>query len=230
MDKKFLESLGIDAAAIDLILTEAQKPTEEQDGIAKELETLKADLQAKDAEIATLQQEKQNGEKLINSLKNKTKDDENAQKLIADYKNQIEQIQAQALKDRIHSNVILELVDQGCSDPELVSYLVNEDNISVNNDGSFSGISEQVQLIKADEKRSAYFKSEEKPTQPERGGYDPLGESDYSNYLDGILSNAVNSNTANNTADDPILNLLREREKTQYADKGDPDAFWDALG
>lgn len=228
MEREYLEKLGLDDKVINLIMTEVEKSKEDDTDLKKELEQAKAEVQAKDAEIQTLTDEKTNSEKLINTLKNKTKDDEASQKLIQDYKTQIAQIQEQALKDRIHSKVILELVDQGCTDPELVSYLIKEDNISVNNDGSFTGISEQVQLLKNDEKRGIYFKSNEEQPQPTRGGYDPLASSDYSNYLDEIISNNTNSK-ADNSANDPILNILRERENSAYTEKGDPQAFWDSL-
>lgn len=225
MERKFLENFGLDTDVIEQIMKEANTGGEEVEELRKQLSSKEEELKAKDLEIESLNEKQENSEKLINTLKNKTKDDESSQKLIENYKNQIEQIQAQALKDRIHSRVILELVEQGCTDPELVSFLIKDENIQVNKDGSFSGITEQVQLLKNDEKRGSYFKSDEPIPQPERGGYPPESTSNYANYFDDIQS----KQTAEDNLGDPILNILRERDSKAYTEKGDPNKYWDSL-
>lgn len=229
--KNYLDALELDEKNVQEIMDKLR--ASDTTDLEKQLKSVQAELDSKLKEIEVLQEEKQNSEKVINSLKNKTKDDEQAQKLINDYKNQIEQIQAQALKDRIHSKVILELVDQGCSDPELLSYLIKEDNVQVNKDGTFTGIAEQIQLLKADEKRSAYFKSNEaqETIQPERGGYPPELSNPNGFNTFGDYSSAFNTmtKTAEPTSD-PILNILKERDEKMYSESGDPQKFWDALG
>ncbi len=169
MERTFLESFGLEKNQIDSILNEHSKDIGKK---VNEINSLQAQVEKLNGEITT-------ANSTINSLKNSNKDNEGLQKKIEEYKNKMTQMQTEFELERKNNAILNELQKNDFIDPDLVVNLIDSEKVVKANDGTYSGLTEQIDAIinnsKYDYLRNIQTEPVTEPVTPEvdRGGYDP---------------------------------------------------------
>ena len=168
MERTFLEGFGLEKDQIDKILNEHSKDIGKK---VNEINTLKAQVEKLEGDVNT-------ANSTINSLKNSNKDNEDLQKKITEYKDKMNQMQAEFELERKDNAILNELQKNDFIDPALVKNLIDTDKVIKANDGSYSGLTEQIENILNNSKYDYLrnIQSEEEPApapEVDRGGYDP---------------------------------------------------------
>lgn len=169
MERTFLESFGLEKNQIDSILNEHSKDIGKK---VNEINSLNAQLEKLQSEVST-------ANSTITSLKNSNRDNEDLQKKIDEYKNKMTQMQTEFDLERKNTAILNELQKNDFIDPDLVVNLIDTDKVIKAKDGTYSGLTEQIEAIinntKYDYLRNIKSEETEEIVIPEidRGGYDP---------------------------------------------------------
>lgn len=169
MERTFLESFGLEKNQIDSILNEHSKDIGKK---VNEINSLNAQLEKLQNEVST-------ANSTITSLKNSNRDNEDLQKKIDEYKNKMTQMQTEFDLERKNTAILNELQKNDFIDPDLVVNLIDTDKVIKAKDGTYSGLTEQIEAIinntKYDYLRNIKGEETEEIVIPEidRGGYDP---------------------------------------------------------
>ena len=169
MERQFLENFGLEKDQIDKILNEHSKDIGKK---VNEINTLNAQVEKLNGEVST-------ANSTINSLKNSNKDNEGLQKKIEEYKTKMTQMQNEFELERKNNAILNELQKNDFIDPDLVKNLIDTEKVVKANDGTYSGLTEQIDAIinnsKYDYLRNLKTETESEPVTPnvDRGGYDP---------------------------------------------------------
>lgn len=142
-------------------LTSEEKLDERYGKLKTQKEQLEADLQ--------------NANQLVDDLKKSNQSNEDLQSQIDDYKNQLEEVNAQRKDDQKNAAIELALTQSGALDNKAAKALLDLDKMELSDDG-LKGLDEQLKDLK--ENKGFLFQKEEDPTYPHlvKGG-NPNGSS-----------------------------------------------------
>lgn len=221
MERTFFDQFGLEKNQIDSILNEHSKDIGSK---VNEITDLNQKVQALQTTIDELNGKLETANSTINNLKNSNKDNESLQDKVKEYQEQIKQMQASFDLERKHNAIIAELTRQDFIHPELVMNLIDTDKVIKANDGTYSGLTEQIDAITANE-NYGYLRNTPKGGNSEpavtidRGGYDP-------NTGTGIPENL--STPSEKKLIGEIVGL--EVEAKQKAQTESAENFWNSLG
>lgn len=160
MKRKFLEDLGLEKDAIDKIMAEN----------GNDVNAAKADYETMKQQLDTVNTQIQERDKQLESLKNASGDNEALQKQIEalQEENKIAKEKYETDKKDLKLTMAIKLaIGNSAHDAELVAGLFDRGKLVLNEDGTVSGLEEQVKIIK---KEKAFLFNEEKPGTIIKGG------------------------------------------------------------
>ena len=175
MERDFLRGFGLEENQINQILNENSKDIGKKVNEIKQLET---EVNNYKSELEKVQGEVTTANATINNLKNSNKDNEALQNKIAEYKTKMDEMQKSFDLERKNNAIISELQKNDFIDPKLAIHLIDSDKVIKAQDGSYSGLTEQIDALmnnsQYDYLRNIQTETPEQ-TVPEidRGGYDP---------------------------------------------------------
>lgn len=160
MKRKFLEDLGLEKDAIDKIMAEN----------GNDVNAAKSDYEAVKQQLDTVNAQIQERDKQLEGLKKSSGDNEALQKQITDL-----QAENKAAKEKYEADMkelklttaIKLTIGDSAHDAELVAGLVDKGKLVLNEDGTVSGLEEQVKVIR---KEKAFLFKEEKTGAVIKGG------------------------------------------------------------
>ncbi|MFR2756594.1 MAG: phage scaffolding protein [Eisenbergiella massiliensis] len=160
MKRKFLEDLGLEKDAIDKIMAEN----------GSDVNAAKADYEATKQQLESANAQIQERDKQLESLKKSSGDNEALQKQITDL-----QAENKAAKEKYEADMkelklttaIKLAIGDSAHDADLVAGLFDRGKLVLNEDGTITGLEEQVKTIK---KEKAFLFKEEKPGTVIKGG------------------------------------------------------------
>ena len=160
MKRKFLEDLGLEKDAIDKIMAEN----------GSDVNAAKADNEAMKQQLESANAQIQERDKQLETLRKSSGDNEALQKQIADL-----QAENKAAKEKYEADMkelklttaIKLAVGDSAHDADLVAGLFDRGKLVLNEDGTITGLEEQVKSIK---KEKAFLFKEEKPGTVIKGG------------------------------------------------------------
>lgn len=160
MKRKFLEDMGLEKDAIDKIMAENGSDV---NAAKAEYEAAKQQLESANAQI-------QERDKQLETLRKSSGDNEALQKQITDL-----QAENKAAKEKYEADMkelklttaIKLAVGDSAHDADLVAGLFDRGKLVLNEDGTITGLEEQVKTIK---KEKAFLFKEEKPGTVIKGG------------------------------------------------------------
>lgn len=156
MKRELLKELGLDDAAIDQIMAENGKDIEKYKGTSEtqktELDGLKTQLAERDKQLKDLQANAGDSEALKQQLSQLQAQNAEQQKAYE------QQMQALKFKTALDT----ELLKANVIDADLINVKLDQSKIKLNDDGTVSGLSEQLAGLKKD--YSFLFKQQEQTT------------------------------------------------------------------
>ena len=160
MKRKFLEDMGLEKDVIDKIMAEN----------GSDVNAAKADYEATKQQLESANAQIQERDKQLESLKKSSGDNEALQKQITDL-----QAENKAAKEKYEADMkelklttaIKLAVGDSAHDADLVAGLFDRGKLVLNEDGTITGLEEQVKTIK---KEKAFLFKEEKPGTVIKGG------------------------------------------------------------
>ena len=160
MKRKFIEDLGLEKDAIDKIMAEN----------GSDVNAAKADNEAMKQQLESANAQIQERDKQLETLRKSSGDNEALQKQIADL-----QAENKAAKEKYEADMkelklttaIKLAVGDSAHDADLVAGLFDRGKLVLNEDGTITGLEEQVKSIK---KEKAFLFKEEKPGTVIKGG------------------------------------------------------------
>lgn len=160
MKRKFLEDLGLEKDAIDKIMAEN----------GSDVNAAKADYEATKQQLESANAQIQERDKQLETLRKSSGDNETLQKQITDL-----QAENKAAKEKYEADMkelklttaIKLAVGDSAHDADLVAGLFDRGKLVLNEDGTITGLEEQVKTIK---KEKAFLFKEEKPGTVIKGG------------------------------------------------------------
>lgn len=160
MKRKFLEDLGLEKDAIDKIMAEN----------GNDVNAAKSDYEAVKQQLDTVNAQIQERDKQLEGLKKSSGDNEALQKQITDL-----QAENKAAKEKYEADMkelklttaIKLAVGDSAHDADLVAGLFDRGKLVLNEDGTITGLEEQVKTIK---KEKSFLFKEEKPGTVIKGG------------------------------------------------------------
>lgn len=177
MERSFLDNFGLEKTQIDSVLNEHSKDIGEK---VTEINNLRSQIQGFETTIEELKGKLDTANSTINTLKNSNKDNESLQQKISEYQNQIKEMQASFDLERKNNVIINSLRENNFIDPDLALHLIDADKVVKNNDGTYSGLAEQIESIVSNEKYKYLLNTPSGdnntaaiPDQIDRGGYNP---------------------------------------------------------
>lgn len=174
MERDFLRGFGLEENQINQVLNENSKDIGKK---VNEIKALEADLANVRAELEKVQGEVSTANTTINNLKNSNKDNEALQNKIAEYKNKMDEMQKSFDLERKNNAIISELTRNNFIDPQLAIHLIDSDKVIKAQDGSYSGLTEQIDALmnnsQYDYLRNIPTETPEPAPEIDRGGYDP---------------------------------------------------------
>jgi len=160
MKRKFLEDLGLEKDAIDKIMAEngndVNAAKADYETLKQQLDTVNTQIQERDKQLETLRKSSGDNEALQEQITN----------LQAENKAAKEKYEAD-MKELKLTTAIKLAVGDNAHDVELVARLVDKGKLVLNEDGTVSGLEEQVKAIRKDK---AFLFKEEKPGVVIKGG------------------------------------------------------------
>lgn len=215
MDRKFLESFGLEKEQIDQILDQHTAD------IGKKINEGDTRVDAAQLKLDSLQQELDAANDTIKNLQKSNKDNESLQSQIEQYKQQIETVKQQAQQDKIDMTISMALNEAGAINAKAVMPFIDRDKISVDKNGEVIGVSDQLNAIRKDNDLSFLFKSTttdntpETTNVPDRGGFEPLKAENNSGKEEELSQGAIIGRE---------FNKLREVDSKSAAD------YWSIIG
>lgn len=160
MKRKFLEDFGLEKDAIDKIMAEN----------GSDVNAAKADYEATKQQLESANAQIQERDKQLETLRKSSGDNETLQKQITDL-----QAENKAAKEKYEADMkelklttaIKLAVGDSAHDADLVAGLFDRGKLVLNEDGTITGLEEQVKTIK---KEKAFLFKEEKPGTVIKGG------------------------------------------------------------
>lgn len=211
MERKFLESFGLEKEQIDAICDRASQD------IGRKIDEYQQKIDAEIAKTEAIQEKLDTANSTINDLKKANKDNEGLQQQIEQYKANIEALEKSAQEQRINYQINTRLTEEGFIDPRTARALLDLEKITEAKDGTLTGLDEQIQAVKADERNSYLLKSTEPatPTEPPtRGGYEPLAGEEIK--------------SSQNTMTDPVLAAVSQGRTSISEERAGASSFWDS--
>lgn len=176
MERTFFDQFGLEKNQIDSILNEHSKDIGSK---VNEINSLNTQIKSLQTTIDELTEKLNSANSTINTLKNSNKDNEGLQDKVKEYQEKIKKMQEDFDLERKNNAILAELQKQNFIDPELVINLIDSDKVIKANDGSYSGLTEQIDAITSNEKYSYLRNTPQGDNEPvavpdiDRGGYDP---------------------------------------------------------
>lgn len=209
MKREFLKNLGLDDELINKILDE------NTNDIGKAIKKGEESGEKANLTVEQLNEELKKANDTIKSLQKSNQENESLQTLISEYKSEISTLKEQHAKDQISHYTTLKLKDNGAINTQAVLPFIDLNKGSINQDGSITGIDEQIDSVINNEELAFLFKSKEEVIpktqieQPIRGGYEPVnGGGDTEKSLGQIMAETIST------------------ERRQVADTS---SFWNSL-
>lgn len=160
MKRKFLEDLGLEKEAIDKIMAEN----------GNDINTAKTECEALKQQLETMKQQISERDTQLEKLKENTGENKTLQQQIIDLqaenKTTKEKYEAD-LKELQLSSAIKLAIGSSAQDGEIVASLFDRSKLILGEDGTVSGLEEQLNSIK---KEKAFLFKEEQPTTTLKGG------------------------------------------------------------
>ena len=150
-----------------------------------EKEEVKATLEA---ENANLNDQLKEANKTVRAIKKDNTDNEILQEKIKDLEASLKDKQAELSRSRIESAVDLALTKAGARNVGLTAKALDIEAVKVNDDGTISGLDEQIKKLQESEDTSFLFKSETDDVQQAKPKYEPAkGEGSVKTKTEGAL-------------------------------------------
>ncbi|MHC5407331.1 phage scaffolding protein [Listeria seeligeri] len=142
MKREFLEGLGLEKEAIDSIMSEHGKSTNELRSKVTELETEKGSLAEqltqRDSDIDSLRKDSGTSAELKTQL----------EKLQSDYKEMETKSQADLAETRLNSAIDLAFTKEGAKNIKATRALLNFEKLELGDDGTVKGLDDQLAALK----------------------------------------------------------------------------------
>lgn len=209
MDRAFLKNFGLEEEQISEILDRNSQD------IGKALNKNQSAVDKEKLTSNDLKEQLEKANETINNLKKNNEDNKKLQAQINTYKEQIELISKKYDSERITSYTTLKLKESGAINTTAIMPFIDLEKASLNQDGSITGIDEQIDSILTNDELRFLFKTPEEVVpktqleQPVRGGYEPtVGEVPEQKSLGAQMAELISNERSNQV---------------------DTSAFWDSL-
>lgn len=150
MKREELKNLGLEEDQIEKVMS----------AYGKDLQDLQKQVTDLTSERDSFKSQFEESGKTIEELQGKAKDNEEAQKAIAEWQKQAEKAQAALTNTQKNNAIELALRDAGALNAKAVKALLDGDIINFK-DGKISGLEEQIKELKAAEDSNFLFKSDQ---------------------------------------------------------------------
>ncbi|MCD8090949.1 MAG: phage scaffolding protein [Clostridiales bacterium] len=149
MNRKFLESLGLERDVIDKVMAESDKTSKELESVKAELEAANKTVGERDKQLKELRKSAEGNEE----LSKKIKELEDANKAAAEaHRAEIDSL-------KIEGAVEKALISYRARTPKAVRAMLDMDGIKIDKDGSVTGVEEQLKAISEAEETKYLFDS-----------------------------------------------------------------------
>lgn len=123
-------------------------------------EEVAAESESEKKRADSLDQQLKESQKTLKTIQRETKDNDELQRIIEENKNTIESLKQELSQSRLNSAVDLAVAKSGAKNSkiaEMVKHCIDLDKVKIADDGSISGIEEQIKAMKEDEETSPLF-------------------------------------------------------------------------